>query len=195
MPATRRLASRGRQFASHAISIASRRSRPDSSASPSPPPTTAASRASMNWRSGRPGDELDQRRAGVGRRARRPPPAPSRALPIHKLEHLNDGQYGNSHSWISNQAGRGWVQIELPPEDARSTASSGAAIASSDSSIGCRLVTGSKWRRSRMRGSVVASSEDRAASPVAINAPVPANLAAQNRSDGAASSCEQRGRA
>jgi hypothetical protein len=33
---------------------------------------------------------------------------------IHKIEHLNDGQYGNSRSWISNEAGKGWVQIELP---------------------------------------------------------------------------------
>jgi mono/diheme cytochrome c family protein len=33
--------------------------------------------------------------------------------PIHRLEHLNDGKYGNSFSWISNTAGRGWVQIEL----------------------------------------------------------------------------------
>lgn len=33
---------------------------------------------------------------------------------IHKVEHLIDGQYGNAHSWISNQAGAGWVQIELP---------------------------------------------------------------------------------
>jgi len=32
----------------------------------------------------------------------------------HKLEHLNDGRYGNSRSWISNEQGRGWVQIELP---------------------------------------------------------------------------------
>ncbi len=32
---------------------------------------------------------------------------------IHKLEHVNDGQVGNSHSWISNQDGRGWVQLEL----------------------------------------------------------------------------------
>ena len=32
---------------------------------------------------------------------------------FHKLEHLNDGQVGNSHSWISNENGRGWVQIEL----------------------------------------------------------------------------------
>ena len=33
---------------------------------------------------------------------------------IHKLEHLNDGRVGNSRSWISNEAGKGWVQIELP---------------------------------------------------------------------------------
>lgn len=31
---------------------------------------------------------------------------------IHKLEHINDGRYGNSHSWISNEPG-GWVQIQL----------------------------------------------------------------------------------
>jgi hypothetical protein len=33
---------------------------------------------------------------------------------IHKLEHLNDGRFGNSRSWISNEANKGWVQIELP---------------------------------------------------------------------------------
>lgn len=33
---------------------------------------------------------------------------------IHKLEHINEGLYGNSHSWISDQAGKGWVQIEFP---------------------------------------------------------------------------------
>ncbi|HUG68437.1 MAG TPA: DUF1553 domain-containing protein, partial [Pirellulaceae bacterium] len=33
---------------------------------------------------------------------------------IHKLEHINDGKYGNSHSWISNEASAGWVEIELP---------------------------------------------------------------------------------
>jgi hypothetical protein len=41
----------------------------------------------------------------------------SSALPgfaIHKLEHINDGLFGNSHSWISNEPGRGWIQIELP---------------------------------------------------------------------------------
>jgi len=33
---------------------------------------------------------------------------------IHKLEHINEGKYGNSHSWISNQQGKGWVQLEFP---------------------------------------------------------------------------------
>ncbi|VTS05859.1 DUF1553 domain-containing protein [Tuwongella immobilis] len=34
--------------------------------------------------------------------------------PIHRLEHINDGQYGNSHSWISNTPGKGWVAFEFP---------------------------------------------------------------------------------
>ncbi len=33
---------------------------------------------------------------------------------IHQLPHINDGQYGNDRSWISNQQGGGWVQLELP---------------------------------------------------------------------------------
>ncbi|HVR75107.1 MAG TPA: PSD1 and planctomycete cytochrome C domain-containing protein [Planctomycetota bacterium] len=33
---------------------------------------------------------------------------------LHKLEHLNDGKYGNSRSWISAEPGGGWVEIELP---------------------------------------------------------------------------------
>ncbi len=32
---------------------------------------------------------------------------------IHRLEHVNDGRYGNGRSWISNEVGRGWVQVEL----------------------------------------------------------------------------------
>ena len=32
---------------------------------------------------------------------------------IHKLEHLNDGRPGNGRSWISNEAGKGWVQLEF----------------------------------------------------------------------------------
>jgi mono/diheme cytochrome c family protein len=34
--------------------------------------------------------------------------------PIHQIAHLNDGKYGNSWSWISNEPGKGWTQIELP---------------------------------------------------------------------------------
>ncbi|HEY1785272.1 MAG TPA: DUF1549 domain-containing protein, partial [Pirellulales bacterium] len=35
-------------------------------------------------------------------------------LPIHQLAHINDGQYGNGRSWISDEMGTGWIQIELP---------------------------------------------------------------------------------
>jgi len=34
-------------------------------------------------------------------------------MTIHKIAHLQDGQVGNSHSWISNERGHGWAQIEL----------------------------------------------------------------------------------
>ncbi len=33
---------------------------------------------------------------------------------IHAVAHLNDGLYGNSHSWIAATAGEEWAQIELP---------------------------------------------------------------------------------
>ena len=33
---------------------------------------------------------------------------------FHVLAHVNDGQVGNEHSWISNTPGTGWVQLELP---------------------------------------------------------------------------------
>ena len=33
---------------------------------------------------------------------------------IHQLPHINDGRYGNDFSWISNQPGQGWVQLEFP---------------------------------------------------------------------------------
>lgn len=31
----------------------------------------------------------------------------------HQLAHLNDGRTGNAWSWISNEAGKGWVRIEF----------------------------------------------------------------------------------
>ncbi|HVX60849.1 MAG TPA: DUF1553 domain-containing protein, partial [Pirellulales bacterium] len=33
---------------------------------------------------------------------------------IHQPQHVNDGRYGNAHSWISNQPGKGWVELEFP---------------------------------------------------------------------------------
>jgi hypothetical protein len=33
---------------------------------------------------------------------------------FHKLEHLNDGRFGNGRSWISNEKGKGWVELEFP---------------------------------------------------------------------------------
>ena len=33
---------------------------------------------------------------------------------IHKIAHVNDGKFGNSFSWISNEAGKGWIRIEMP---------------------------------------------------------------------------------
>ncbi|MEW6306055.1 MAG: PSD1 and planctomycete cytochrome C domain-containing protein [Verrucomicrobiota bacterium] len=34
----------------------------------------------------------------------------------HDLKHINDGQYGNSRSWMSNEKGKGWVVLEFPAE-------------------------------------------------------------------------------
>jgi hypothetical protein len=33
---------------------------------------------------------------------------------IHRLEHINDGKHGNGRSWISNESGKGWVELEFP---------------------------------------------------------------------------------
>ncbi len=33
---------------------------------------------------------------------------------IHRLEHVNDGRFGNDHSWISNRAGSGMIEIAWP---------------------------------------------------------------------------------
>jgi hypothetical protein len=34
----------------------------------------------------------------------------------HDLKHINDGQYGNSRSWMSNEKGKGWVSLEFAEE-------------------------------------------------------------------------------
>ena len=41
--------------------------------------------------------------------------------PIHQIAHANDGLYGNAKSWISKNAGKGWLQIELPREESISS--------------------------------------------------------------------------
>ena len=33
---------------------------------------------------------------------------------IHQIAHLNDGRYGNDHSWIAAGTGAEWAQVELP---------------------------------------------------------------------------------
>lgn len=52
--------------------------------------------------------------------------------PIHKLQHINDGQYGNSRSWIAKEK-KGWVQFDFaqPQEVSR-------VVWSRDRSIGGR---------------------------------------------------------
>ncbi len=34
--------------------------------------------------------------------------------PFHTIDHLIDGRVGNSWSWISNERGKGWAEVELP---------------------------------------------------------------------------------
>jgi mono/diheme cytochrome c family protein len=64
-------------------------------------------------------DELEVFAAGLERRNVAPGARPTASgtyvgSDLHKLEHINDGHYGNGRSWISNENGRGWVQLELP---------------------------------------------------------------------------------
>ncbi len=59
-----------------------------------------------------PGSDTNIALAAFGAKA----DASSLLLPscdLHQIAHLNDGLYGNSHSWISNEVGGGWAQIEL----------------------------------------------------------------------------------
>ncbi|WP_395737759.1 DUF1553 domain-containing protein [Prosthecobacter sp.] len=36
---------------------------------------------------------------------------------LHQIAHANDGLYGNAKSWISKNAGKGWLQIDFPREE------------------------------------------------------------------------------
>lgn len=67
-------------------------------------------------------DELEVFTSGIQRRnialsSQGTTATASSSLPnvaIHKLENINDGRFGNNHSWISNETGQGWVQLEFP---------------------------------------------------------------------------------
>ena len=87
----------------------------------SPVEATAVRFTILAASSGQPGiDELeiyDGQGANVALASAGTKPTASGTLaghPIHQLEHLNDGQTGNSKSWISDTAGRGWVQLDFP---------------------------------------------------------------------------------
>ncbi|MCU0704602.1 MAG: DUF1553 domain-containing protein [Fimbriiglobus sp.] len=89
---------------------------------------------------------------------------------IHRLEHLNDGRYGNGRSWISNTAGRGRVTIELATAATIDRVQWGR---DREGKFTDRLATryridvsldGKAWQ-------VVASSDDRAAADATPNPP------------------------
>lgn len=59
-------------------------------------------------------DEPQPRNAALASFGTKVTASGSRTSGSHKLEHINDGRYGNSRSWMADAAGRGWVQFELP---------------------------------------------------------------------------------
>ena len=78
---------------------------PGSCAWPFTKPAATRSRASTNWRSSAP----TAKRTWPWPNAA-PWPARRRCFPairIHQIKHLNDGLYGNDHSWIAATGGRG----------------------------------------------------------------------------------------
>ncbi|MBL9169730.1 MAG: PSD1 domain-containing protein [Verrucomicrobiales bacterium] len=90
-------------------------------------------------------------------------PSASGTLPgyeIHKLEHVNDGRPGNSRSWISSEAGRGWVQLELPKIERIEKVVWGR---DRDGGFGDRVATSYRIETARQPGEwqLVASSDDR----------------------------------
>jgi Hydrazine synthase alpha subunit middle domain len=50
----------------------------------------------------------------AGRGARASASSCLAGYPIHQVAHLNDGRYGNDHSWIAAGTGEEWAQVELP---------------------------------------------------------------------------------
>ncbi len=108
---------------------------------------------------------------------------------IHKLEHINDGRAGNSRSWISSEAGRGWIRLDLAKPERIDRVVWGR---DRDGGFKDRLAT--RYRIEVLTGEdtwkAVASSEDRAkakgspskpAAPVYVFDMLPAAEAAQSK--------------
>ena len=59
-------------------------------------------------------DEVPPRNVALGSAGTRVTASGSRSSERHRLEHVNDGRYGNDHSWMSDEPGRGWLLFEFP---------------------------------------------------------------------------------
>lgn len=59
-------------------------------------------------------DETIPRNLAVSTNGTRVTASGSNTSELHRIEHVNDGRYGNSYSWMSNEPGRGELTFELP---------------------------------------------------------------------------------
>ncbi len=59
-------------------------------------------------------DEPQPRNVALASAGTRVTASGSQTSDRHRLEHVNDGRYGNARSWVSDEAGRGWLLFELP---------------------------------------------------------------------------------
>ena len=59
-------------------------------------------------------DEAQPRNVALKSHGTRVSASGSRQSESHKLEHIQDGRYGNSRSWMSDEVGQGWLLFELP---------------------------------------------------------------------------------
>ena len=88
---------------------------------------------------------------------------------IHRIDHLHDGLVGNEHSWISNEVGGGWLQLEFAQPariDRIVWARDRTGVVRDRLAVSYRIeaaVRANEWQ-------VIASSADRAAFAGATNA-------------------------
>jgi hypothetical protein len=109
---------------------------------------------------------------------------------IHKLEHVNDGRYGNGRSWISDEPGKGWVQLEFPDTEKIDRIIWGR---DREGRFGDRLATKYRFEVAVETGrwQVVASDDDRLP-PGGSPAPLPgAGLKPEERAEAAELTREQ----